>query len=163
MTYTPLKFKKIKLLLIFVNTFLCKHEFPSLWEKVPAVCLLDSMVVLYVQFHFLQNFQTVSQSICTILNFCEKRVICDPDFQYSLAFDVVTIFYFLFCLQGPHLWHMDIPRLGVKSELQRLAHTTATAMPDPIHICDLPYSCGKTSRPGIEPASSQILVRFVTC
>ena len=27
----------------------------------------------------------------------------------------------------PHLWYMEIPRLGVKSELQLLAYTTATA------------------------------------
>ena len=32
---------------------------------------------------------------------------------------------------------MDIPRLGVKSELQLLAYTTATAKPDPSHICNL--------------------------
>ena len=31
------------------------------------------------------------------------------------------------CL-GPHPWHMKVPRLGVKSELQPLAYTTATAM-----------------------------------
>ena len=27
-------------------------------------------------------------------------------------------------------WHMEVPRLGVESELQVLACTTATAMPD---------------------------------
>ena len=32
---------------------------------------------------------------------------------------------------------MDIPRLGVESELQVPAYTTATAMPDPSLICDL--------------------------
>ena len=40
-------------------------------------------------------------------------------------------FYFIFCLLGLHLWHMEIPRLGVKLELQPLAYTTATAMLDP--------------------------------
>ena len=30
----------------------------------------------------------------------------------------------------PHLRHMEVPRLGVKLELQLLACTTATAMPD---------------------------------
>ena len=30
---------------------------------------------------------------------------------------------------------MEVPRLGVESELQRLAYTTATAMPDPNRIC----------------------------
>ena len=41
-------------------------------------------------------------------------------------------FYFLFFLSslGPHLWHMEVPRLGVESELYMLAYTTATAMWD---------------------------------
>ena len=30
----------------------------------------------------------------------------------------------------PHLRHMEVPRLGVELELQLLACTTATAMPD---------------------------------
>ena len=37
----------------------------------------------------------------------------------------------------PHLPHMEVPRLGVNSELQLPAYTTATAMQDPSHICDL--------------------------
>ena len=32
---------------------------------------------------------------------------------------------------------MEVPRLGVKSELQLPAYTTATAIPDLSHICDL--------------------------
>ena len=31
---------------------------------------------------------------------------------------------------------MDVPRLGVESELQLPAYTRATAMPDPSHVCD---------------------------
>ena len=36
-----------------------------------------------------------------------------------------------FCSLGPHMRHMEVSRLGVKSELQLLAYTTATAMQDP--------------------------------
>ena len=32
---------------------------------------------------------------------------------------------------------MEVPRLGVKSELQLLTYTTATAMWDLSHVCDL--------------------------
>ena len=32
---------------------------------------------------------------------------------------------------------MAVPGLGVESELQLQAYTTALAMPDPSHICDL--------------------------
>ena len=35
---------------------------------------------------------------------------------------------------------MEVPRLGVKSELQLPAYTTATAIPDPSRIFDLHHS-----------------------
>ena len=34
----------------------------------------------------------------------------------------------------PHPWHMEVPRLGVESELQPLAYTTATATTDLSHV-----------------------------
>ena len=42
------------------------------------------------------------------------------------------------CFLGLHLWHMEDPRLGVKSELQPPAYTTATAVQDPSCVVDLP-------------------------
>ena len=38
---------------------------------------------------------------------------------------------FLFKILGPHLWHVEVPRLGVESELQLLAYAIATATLDP--------------------------------
>ena len=35
---------------------------------------------------------------------------------------------------------MEIPRLGVQSELQLLVYATAAAMQDPILVCDLHHS-----------------------
>ena len=35
---------------------------------------------------------------------------------------------------------MEVPRLGIESELQLPAYTTATAMQDPIPACDLHHS-----------------------
>ena len=72
------------------------------------------------------------------------------------------------CCCSFSLQHMEIPRPGVELELELLAYTTATATPD--------SSCTGTNttapgnarslthwvRPGMEPASSWILVRFVT-
>ena len=64
---------------------------------------------------------------------------------------------------------MEVPRLGVESELQLLAYTTAIAMWDLSHVCDLQHSSGNTrplthwAKPGIKPASSWILVGFVNC
>ena len=41
-----------------------------------------------------------------------------------------SIFLFSFCLLRPHMWHMAAVRLGVESELQLPAYTTATEMQD---------------------------------
>ena len=49
-----------------------------------------------------------------------------------------SLFFFFFFFLGPLLWHMEVPRLGVQSELQLPASTTATA--DQRCVCDLPHS-----------------------
>ena len=49
-------------------------------------------------------------------------------------------FSLFFFFLGLHQQHMDIPRLGVESELQLLANTTTTAALDLSSICDLCYS-----------------------
>ena len=51
-----------------------------------------------------------------------------------------TFLFLFFAFLGPHLQHMEVPRLGVKSELQLLACITATATWDPSSICDLYHS-----------------------
>ena len=53
----------------------------------------------------------------------------------SYLFIICILFYFL----GLHLWHVEVPRLGVQSELQLLAYE-ATAAQDPSSICGLHYS-----------------------
>ena len=56
------------------------------------------------------------------------------------GFLVFYLFVCLFCFLGPHPQHMEVPGLGVESELQLLAYNTAIATPDPSHICDLHHS-----------------------
>ena len=62
---------------------------------------------------------------------------------------------------------MEVPKLGVESKLR--AYTTATATPDPSRIYDVHHTYGNAgslthgARPGMEPASSWILARFLTC
>ena len=84
----------------------------------------------------------------------------------SLQF-YLCIYFYLFVFLGQHLRHMEIPRQGVELELQLLACTTATATSDLRRVFD-PYqahgnagSLTHWERPGIKPASSQILVRFI--
>ena len=58
----------------------------------------------------------------------------------ALVLEKLILFFFLFFYWegGLQLQHMEVPRLGVKSELQLPATTTATWVPS--CICDLHYS-----------------------
>ena len=46
-------------------------------------------------------------------------------------------FFFSFVSLGLYLQHMEVPRLGIQSELQLPAYATATATQDPSHVCSL--------------------------
>ena len=52
-------------------------------------------------------------------------------------YQITTMYTFFLEL---YLWHIEVPRLGVESELQLRAYTTATAMPDVGLICDLHHN-----------------------
>ena len=67
--------------------------------------------------------------------------------------DLIFFFIFIFCFLGLHLWHMEVPRLGIELELQLLAYTTAHGNA---------RSLTHRARPGIEPASSWVLVGLVS-
>ena len=49
-------------------------------------------------------------------------------------------FFFFFSFLGLRLWHMEVPRLGVQSELQLPAYTTTTATWGLSHVFDLHHS-----------------------
>ena len=79
---------------------------------------------------------------------------------------IIIIIFFSFCLLGLHQQHMEVPRLGVESELHLLAYATATAKGDLSRIYNLHHSSQQCqilnplSRPGIKPVSSWMLVGF---
>ena len=52
----------------------------------------------------------------------------------------INIHFFLSFFFGPQTWHIEVPRLGVESELQLPAYATATATQDPSCVCDLHHS-----------------------
>ena len=60
-----------------------------------------------------------------------------------LAYMPIQIFWLLLFFVSflwPQLWHMEVPRPGVQSELLLPASTTASATPDPSRTCDLHHS-----------------------
>ena len=74
--------------------------------------------------------------------------------------------FFFFFFSWPNSWHMEVLRLGVKSEPQLLACATAT-----LHLswtATYATALGNVRflthwvRPGIKPSSLWILVRFLT-
>ena len=77
--------------------------------------------------------------------------------EYLSLSDIIVVLFYIFLLflkfLGPHLWHMEVPRLGVKWEQQLLAYATAHG-----NIGSLTH----WGRPGIEPVSSWILGGFVS-
>ena len=76
-------------------------------------------------------------------------------FQFPLLplrFLFVCFCFLFFCFLGPHVQHMEFPRLGVKLELKPLAYTTATATMVPS-----PMEWGQVLKP-----ASWVLVGFVS-
>ena len=60
--------------------------------------------------------------------------------RYSWAMTGTPRTFFFLVFLGLHPRHMEVPRLGVQSELQLPAYTTATATPDLSRVCDLHHS-----------------------
>ena len=54
---------------------------------------------------------------------------------FSDAVNSCKLFFFVFL--WPHPQYLEVPGLGVESELHLLAYATATGTPDPSHIRDL--------------------------
>ena len=65
---------------------------------------------------------------------------------------------FLFICLGLHPRHMEVPRLGVQSELQLPTYAMATATSDPSRVCDQHLS--SRQRQILNPLSK---VRDQTC
>ena len=65
-------------------------------------------------------------------SFIKQKSCSEPQFFF---------FFFFFCFLGLHLQHMEVPRLGVQSEVQLRA--TAIATRDLSHICSLYHSSQK--------------------
>ena len=78
------------------------------------------------------KFKELSQSAISVFLF---HVLIESVGQYHPA-----LIFFFFCFLVLYPLHMEVPGLGVESEIQLLAYTIATAMQDLSYVCDLHHS-----------------------
>ena len=64
-----------------------------------------------------------------------NKISCPQNVGYLILQERFSFFFL-----GPHLWHMEVHRLGVQSKLQVSADATATATWDLSHVCDLHHN-----------------------
>ena len=112
-----------------------------------------SFFIILFEFHLVHKFANLKEKQWEVI-FLTK----------AFFFNSFLIFNFFFFLR-PHLGHMEVPKPGIKSELQLPDYTIA--IPNPNCVCDLHCSCGNAgslihwAKPGIEPASSQTLCQVL--
>ena len=121
---------------------------------------------------FVNHWATMGTPFLCFLYYYFFNVI--PTFIFSslllpIYIYIIIIIIIILPFLGPLSQHMEVPRLGVESELEPLAYATATATQDPSHICDLHHSSWQcqivnplSKARDLEPATSWFLVRFAS-
>ena len=101
--------------------------------------LISFYVCIYLYYYHPYQVLNISSIIENSFLPCSGQYPTPTRVYYS---DFLPRLFFFFSFQGPflgpHLRHMEIPRLEVKSELHLLAYTRAA--PDPSRICNLHHS-----------------------
>ena len=70
--------------------------------------------------------------------FCFFSFIGSSALKVSVLSSTYYLFFFFLLFLGPHLWHMEVPRLRVKSELQLLVTVITTQ--DSSYFCNLHHN-----------------------
>ena len=96
------------------------------WEKLPSCFQKEERA---------SSYSEIDENILFLL----PRPVCPQEKLFLLLLLLLLFVCFVFFL-GPHPWHMEVPRLGVKSELQLPAYATATAMWNFSCVCDLHHN-----------------------
>ena len=134
-----------------------------IWNLMGFSCLAWSLTTESQQFHLLLLRRTVSKgninfkiSYLVVKTHLAHFQVVNSDYCLLLYLKVLEdsgLSFIFFLLQ---LWHMDVPRLGVESELQLGPMPTTMAALDPSCICNLCQSLQQCwilyplSKPGVE-------------
>ena len=87
---------------------------------------------------FVFSLLDFKSSLCSLIKVISEVgifQIFSPSLCLVFVFFCLFVCLFVFCFLGP--LHMEIPRVGVKSELQPLAYVIDTATRDRGLVCDL--------------------------
>ena len=115
------------ILLMFVSLlFHLKTTYVFNYYKSNMYMAMNTYIYIYEYIYSMNTFRILSERMYYK--------------AYIIFHKYVFFFIFILCFLGPHLRHMEVPRLGVKSELQLPTTATVTAMPDPSHVCNLYHS-----------------------
>ena len=82
-----------------------------------------------VNYHYSVFLKKIYCSWFTVI--LSISAVQQPLLLWTSDFFFSFLSFFSFVFLGPHPQHMEVPRLGVKWELQLSAYTAATARPDP--------------------------------
>ena len=117
-----------------------------------------------------QACQSDGTNVSTLLSFHQESQIplAHAAAVISILQSMIKIEGFFLCLLGPYPWHMEIPRLGV--ELSYSCWPTPQPQQCRIGTVSATYTIAHGNieslthclRPGIEPATSWLLVRFIS-
>ena len=142
--------------------------FTSFWVIISPV-VIAILVYLFTKWYtYIWKYGSHLFSCITVLLITTAFVLAIYRKIKLLSFGFLLLFYF-FVFLGLHLQRMEVPRLGVQSELQLLACTTATAT-QVIRATSATYTIAHGSAisltywsmPGIKPKTSWFLVGFVS-
>ena len=100
--------------------------------KIECICVLFSphtLVLLCIMLHILIFFP--------LNNLSWRFFPCTFRQAYHILLNIEYYLIVLLFFLGPHLRHMEVPRLGVESELQLPTYTAATATWVASHVCVL--------------------------
>ena len=117
----------------------------GLFKEINILC--DFLEVLFMYFYSKLGFgwRLSSRDFLwplKVINICIQIYMYVYIYEVKAWIRIMTVFFFfVFChFLGLHLRHMEVPRIGVKLELQLPAYTIAIATQDPSRVCDLHHS-----------------------